>query len=54
MNHEETIFEQALGIGSEQAREEYLRGACAGNDVARVSDSGLRERVGRSGFLKAR
>src|SRR6266496_2757690 len=31
MNHEETIFEQALGIGSEQAREEFLHGACAGN-----------------------
>ena len=31
MNREETIFEQALGIGSQQARDEFLRGACAGN-----------------------
>jgi len=30
MNHEDTIFEQALGIGSDQAREEFLRGGVHG------------------------
>src|ERR1043166_1444770 len=29
MSREETIFEQALGKGAEQAREEFRRGACA-------------------------
>src|SRR5436853_1213822 len=33
MSHEETIFEQALGIGSPEAREDFLRGACAGNEA---------------------
>src|SRR5437762_3349763 len=33
MNHEDTIFEQALGIGSDQAREEFLRGACMDNEA---------------------
>jgi serine/threonine protein kinase/Tfp pilus assembly protein PilF len=33
MHHEETIFEQALGIDSPQAREEFLRTACAGDEA---------------------
>src|SRR5262245_24462179 len=32
MNHEETIFEQALSIGSAQSREAFLREACMDND----------------------
>jgi eukaryotic-like serine/threonine-protein kinase len=31
MNHEETIFEQALGIASADGRDDYLRHACEGN-----------------------
>src|ERR1043166_549184 len=33
MNHEETIFEQALGIAAGDTRDQFLRDACA-NDAA--------------------
>src|SRR5437667_9012685 len=53
MNHEETIFEQALGIGSQEAREEYLRGACAGNDALLQRLQGLLRAYDRAGkFLE--
>src|ERR1043166_7600326 len=44
MNHEETIFEQALGIESADERDDYLRKACAGNE-------GMHERL--QGLLRA-
>ncbi len=44
MNGEETIFEQALGIESPQAREEFLRHACA-------EDAAMFERL--KGLLRA-
>ncbi len=53
MNHEETIFEQALGIGSPEAREEYLQGACAGNDALLQRLQGLLRAYDRAGkFLE--
>jgi len=53
MNHEETIFEQALEIGSQQAREEFLRNACSGNDAMLQRLQGLLGAHDRAGkFLE--
>src|SRR5437773_3222139 len=53
MNHDETIFEQALGIGSPQAREEFLRGACVGNQAMFERVQGLLRAHDRAGkFLE--
>src|SRR6185369_14977212 len=53
MNHEETIFEQALGINSPQAREEFLRGACVGDDAMFERIQGLLNAHDRAGkFLE--
>ena len=53
MNHEETIFEQALGIGSPQAREEFLRGACVDNQAMFERVQGLLQAHDRAGkFLE--
>jgi len=50
MNREETIFEQALGIGAGPAREEFLRGACPDDDAMFERLRGLldvHDRVGK-------
>src|SRR2546422_5724002 len=53
VNHEETIFEQALGIQSPQGRDEYLRGACAGDDAMLQRVQGLLRAHDRAGkFLE--
>src|SRR5262245_29034559 len=53
MNHEETIFEQALGIASSPAREEFLRGACAGDEAMFQRLQGLLGAYDRAGkFLE--
>jgi serine/threonine protein kinase/Tfp pilus assembly protein PilF len=53
MNHEETIFEQALGIDPGQAREEFLRGECAGNEAMFERLQGLLRAHDRAGkFLE--
>jgi serine/threonine protein kinase len=53
MNHEETIFEQALEIGSEPAREEFLHRACGGNTAMRHRLQGLLRAHDRAGkFLE--
>src|SRR6266487_1082701 len=53
MNHEETIFEQALGIGTSPAREEFLRGACEGNEAMLQRLQGLLRAHDRGGrFLE--
>jgi serine/threonine protein kinase len=49
MNHEETIFEQALGIASTSAREEFLRGACEGNEAMFERLQGLLRAHDRAG-----
>src|SRR5438270_9654248 len=51
--HEETIFEQALEIGSVQAREEFLLGACANNEAMFQRLQGLLRAHDRAGkFLE--
>ena len=53
MNHEETIFEQALGLDSQQAREEFLRRACAGDQAMFDRLQGLLRAHDRAGkFLE--
>jgi eukaryotic-like serine/threonine-protein kinase len=41
MNREETIFEQALGLGSPAERERFVREACSGNELLLRSVQGL-------------
>ncbi|HXJ59398.1 MAG TPA: serine/threonine-protein kinase, partial [Verrucomicrobiae bacterium] len=50
MNHEETILEQALGIDAQQARDEFLRGACGDDEAMFARLQGLlraHERAGK-------
>ena len=53
MDHEETIFEHALGIRSPRAREAYLRDACAGDHPMLERLQGLLRAHDRAGrFLE--
>jgi hypothetical protein len=53
MNHEETIFEKALGITAREAREEFLRGACGANQAMFERLQGLLRAHDRAGkFLE--
>src|SRR5256885_6701904 len=53
MDHEETIFEQALNLESREAREKFLRDRCAGDDARLARLQGLLRAHDRAGkFLE--
>src|SRR5690349_7072595 len=53
MNHEETIFEQALTIAEQRTREEFLRGACLEDEAMFERLRGLLRAYDRAGkFLE--